>query len=481
MEFLRTLVDTLKLAVMVRPRRPARRIGPGQFWLASALVAAIAMVESALAVGAPRAFDPGGFSGIAFYALFALLASYVAARALDRPASFWPLATLLLLLEALLAQGARGLAALLADAFPGFVDGTPTYWIWVAWLLLAARRTLDYLEPHRSWRVRGTTALLLTAALVAPPWWIYRGDFFYPAYVDDVDPGAAVAAPAFDAETVLTEQPQRVDDALARLAPQRPGVVDLYFVAFGSYGAEDVFRNEVLYAERLFEQRFGARERTLVLLNHADTVAQRPLATLSNLRRALDGIGARIDRDEDIVVLFVTTHGSEEHELAVELEPLPLNQVTPALLAEAIAHSGIRWRVIVVSACYSGGYLPALSAPEALVVTAARADRTSFGCGTESDLTYFGRAFLVEGLNETGSLTDAFAIARERIARREKDEGKLASEPQIAAGDRFAPRMQRWLESVELGEPIPFAVPEAAPAAAHAGERDAVAQDAPGG
>ena len=43
-----------------------------------------------------------------------------------------------------------------------------------------------------------------------------------------------------------------------------------------------------------------------------------------------------------------------------------------------------------------------------MVITAARADRTSFGCADENDFTYFGRAFFNEALPASGSFFEAF-------------------------------------------------------------------------
>src|SRR5204862_49693 len=77
----------------------------------------------------------------------------------------------------------------------------------------------------------------------------------------------------------------------------------------------------------------------------------------------------------------------------------------------ALAGSGIRHRVAVVSACYAGGFIPALRAAHTMVIAAARADRASFGCGAESEITYFGHAFLVDALNQTEDFNAAFGLA----------------------------------------------------------------------
>lgn len=68
-----------------------------------------------------------------------------------------------------------------------------------------------------------------------------------------------------------------------------------------------------------------------------------------------------------------------------------------------------------------------------MIMTAARADRVSFGCSEEADFTYFGDALFAEALNQTDDLKQAFELARSSVAEREQREGFEASEPQLWA------------------------------------------------
>jgi hypothetical protein len=282
---------------------------------------------------------------------------------------------------------------------------------------------------------------------------------FWYSFDEDEEPVAETPPVGDDdqPEVLLGRQPALVAARLDRLAPQAPGVDDLYAVGFAGDGGEGVFRNEVEFLERLLPQRFGARDHVVPLVNSPGTTDTVPLATLANLRAALAGIGARIDRDEDLVLLFLTSHGSADHELYVDLEPLPLRQVTPGDLRRALDDAGIRWRVVVVSACYSGGFIDALKTPETLVVTAARADRTSFGCGSDSQITYFGKAFLTEALNRTTDFHEAYALAAQRIGAWEKEEKRTPSEPQLWAGERIDAKLAQWRAGVTPGAPVAFA------------------------
>jgi hypothetical protein len=462
MSFLATLGGAFSLACMRRPRRTWHRIGPGQYWLAVTLLGAALALESFLSSPAPRSFDADALATLAAYAMSVLLAAWAVARLLARPALFWPLATYGTLL--LLITGAGVLALdtwVLPRWMPERDDADWTPWLlWAAWLLLALRRLLDLLEPLREWPQRSAMALTLTGALVLAPATIEPVEFFYPSAWDEPEfPGADIEAesePEFDPELVMMTQHERLAAALAGVLPGRPGVIDLYLVAFGSDGSENVFRNEVEYAERLFAQRFGSEGRTLVLVNNPAVVDQRPVATLTNLRRALTSVGERMDRDEDVLVLFATTHGSEEHELYVALDPLPLTQIGPTDLAAALDLAGARYRVAIVSACYSGGFLPALTAPGTLVITAANAEQSSFGCGAESDITYFGQAYLANALNRTGDFVAAFEQAREEIAQWEKRDGYEHSEPQIARDAQVEAQLARWLAASPPGPALEF-------------------------
>lgn len=282
-------------------------------------------------------------------------------------------------------------------------------------------------------------------------------------------PGLLPAAPPDDgvdysAERVLYDQHRLVDAALAALRPQTRGKTDLYVVAFAGDGGENVFRNETEYVDKLFSQRFDAAGRVVVLQNNPHTVEQRPLATWSNLELVLDGLlqHNRFDPDEDILLLFMTSHGDEDHYLYVGMDDLPLDWIGADDLAHTLNARPFRWKVNIISACYSGGFVDALKNSTSMVITAARRDRTSFGCGAESDITYFGDAFLVQGLNQTDSFRGAFEIARQLIAEWEERDKQTPSEPQIASTPLIEAKLADWRRGIRLGPPQSFQVAGAA-------------------
>lgn len=270
-----------------------------------------------------------------------------------------------------------------------------------------------------------------------------------PAAVPEPDPDAIAAR---DAALLVA--------AVAALPAQRPGRIDLYALGVAGDGSENVFRNEVEYFVRLARQRFHARG-TLALVSHPASLQRRPLplATHDNLRDALAGLGRTMDTKEDVLLLYLTMHGTPEHELALYFPPLVDDALVPEDLDALLDESGIRHRVVVLSACYSGGFVPALRGADTLVMTAARADRPSFGCGTASNATWFGRAWMVEGLNRHGDFVAAFDDAGKRVAAWEQAEGFDPSEPQIAAGARIARRLASWRAQSPPGPPLAYPLP----------------------
>ncbi len=255
-----------------------------------------------------------------------------------------------------------------------------------------------------------------------------------------------------------------VEQAIASLAPQRPGHPDLYVLGFAGDGSESVFRNEVLYLRDLAAQRMDAAGRVLVLSNHPDEPPRRPLprASVQNLQAALAGIGAVMDSEEDLLLLYFTTHGTEDHDLLLRRPGAEDALMDAAQVRRALDAAGIRHRVIAISACYSGGLMDELRGRDTLLLTAARSDRTSFGCGNDSVATFFGRAWLVDGLNATLDFREAFEMASAAIDAREAAEELTPSLPQLARGDRIDQRLAAWRAGFTPGPALayPHAEPE---------------------
>ena len=243
-----------------------------------------------------------------------------------------------------------------------------------------------------------------------------------------------------DVEGTYYRQPQLLERALAQLQPSRAGQPQLFFVGFAGYGTQAVFKREVLAVRDLFDAQFATKGRSLVLINHASTIDDTALANVSNLELALQRIGGLMNKDDDVLFLFLTSHG-QKGLFAVEMPGFSLNDLTPDILREVLDNSGIKNRIVVVSACHSGSFVPALAEPRTLVITAAHADRTSFGCDDRREWTYFGDAYFNRALRQERSFERAFQHASQLIGDWEKKDKLTPSLPQIAGGEALRPKL----------------------------------------
>jgi hypothetical protein len=311
------------------------------------------------------------------------------------------------------------------------------YWLLLGWYLLVVFRILSQvLRRTRGQHVLGTVGYAV--ATVVPLYLVPYQYFWLPDYTEARAPRAQV-----NAEQVFYAQHDLLEQAKRALLRQRPGVTDLYFVGFGSYAHEDVFMKEVHVIRELFDTRFDTTGRSVALINNPRTTADTPIASATNLERTLRHLGRVMDPEEDVLVLYLTSHGSRQHRLAVDFWPLSLNTLTPERLRQMLDSSGIKWRVVVISACFSGGFIEKLRDEHTLVMTSASAGRESFGCGAASDFTYFGKALFDVELRRTFSFTEAFQAARRQISEREQSERFTPSEPQLAASPIMEQKLTR--------------------------------------
>lgn len=242
-------------------------------------------------------------------------------------------------------------------------------------------------------------------------------------------------------EKIYYSQFGLVTMATRRLAHERPGTPDLYFIGFGGDAHQDVFLREVQSVRKLFDERFDTKDRSVVLINNPKTVTKIPLANSHNLLAGLDRMSGMMNIDEDVLFLFLTSHGTPDV-LSVNFKPMRMNDLTAKNLKYVLDRSRIKWRVVIVSACYSGSFIDDLKDENSLIITAARGDRVSFGCSHENDWTYFGRAYFDQALRDTFSFTDAFPRAAKTVGKWEKEQELEPSLPQIHIGAAIKPKLR---------------------------------------
>ena len=237
---------------------------------------------------------------------------------------------------------------------------------------------------------------------------------------------------ALNVETALYNQRALLAQAIGALAPRNPARINRFLLAIGGDGSQEVFRREVEFVRGQFAERFGTAKRSIALVNSRNTVATAPMATATSIREALAALAARMDRQQDILFLFVTSHGSREHELVLDQNGMDLPHLSAADLGRVLREAGIRWKVVVISACYSGGFLDPLKDDGTMVITAARHDRQSFGC-----------AYFKEALPQASSFQDAFRKA-EAIVKQMEPAGTEHSLPQMHSAGPIERQLQRW-------------------------------------
>lgn len=245
---------------------------------------------------------------------------------------------------------------------------------------------------------------------------------------------AEPADAAADGEAILFGQAGRIDRSLAAIGRDVSPNPRAFFLGFAGVGDQKVFAQEIGLASRVLGERYGISDRSLSLINDQRDLERAPLATVSGLKYALHGLASRMNLDQDVLFLSISSHGAEDPAIVVSNSQLPLNDMTDEDLADALQESAIKWRVIIISACYAGGFIEALSDPQTIIITASAADRTSFGCSNDRDLTYFGEAFYRDSLPSAHSLREAFDTAKVAIAKRERLEHVTASIPQASFG-----------------------------------------------
>ncbi|OYT99064.1 MAG: hypothetical protein CFE40_09820 [Burkholderiales bacterium PBB1] len=438
------------------PHTAALHARPSTVLLLLALMLGIVISVQRLAIDGPARFDPSAIHSGWLASLLALGTCWILVRgredsaALPEGPSVATLFSLLLAQQLLLSMllGLVYLAAMfwvpVSDAVDVVLDRvwlTALLWSALAALVLLWREAPRRAVLHAAIVVYGVLSVVLQLVTPEARFWIAPADASADAFEergsqDDSDGRGGAESLALSQESIEA-QARTLPIALGALTPGRPGVVELYAITFAPYADEDVFSREVTLVSELMRNRFDARQRVVQLQNHARSVADLPWATSLNLHRAIQRMAAVMNRDEDILFIHLTSHGARDGRLAASFEPLALDSVTPQQLNTWLDEAGVRYRVLSISACYSGSWIAPLSGPGTLVMTAADADHTSYGCGSLSSLTFFGRAMYDEQLRRTHSFEEAFAAVRPVIEQREKEAGKTDgySNPQIAVGE----------------------------------------------
>jgi len=360
-DFSENLAAGFRMAVFLPPSPPVKASWP-QLLSLIGLQLLIVFVCNFLEIGAAGQLNVFSVPGVTFGVVLALAAACAlsfAARHSDQTlvllVAFAALSVPLELVSQLIAY-ALSHRIITHRGLGGWIfQWLPHYWLALA-AGVAAARMLPLPAPRRVGLV-----VLAVAVWGLPSSVVYRDRHLWSkAYVPQEAAAFQRQHMSLAHEDVFYLQPQLLERELAAVAPGRKNTIDLYFVAAAGWAGQDVFMKEVNSVAKLFEERFDARGRVVRLINNPKSVSQSPIASVTGLQRALARVAQAMDSDDDILFLFLTSHGSKDHRFSLEFYPMTFNELTPPRLRQLLDESGIKRRVLVVSACYSGGFIDAL-------------------------------------------------------------------------------------------------------------------------
>ena len=453
--------DAFRLITWRRPLSPFATLTPVAILGVATVIALLSVGVQWLAAGETRYFQIYGLNALAAW----IAASFVVIILFARKDATGATTRNLVLVWAATCAGAFMLPLLAHMAGAAAKQSGAQALAWLVPLggllllllssTLAARKAFQAVGARRP-ALRGIAFTLAwwTALAAVPNWPVFLGSGFAPAQANIWE--MARAAQRQDAgekqdfarrrmereerdAKIEAAQPARLDAELAALTPRDRKKKNIFIVGVAGWSDQDVFLKETEQSLDILRKRLGATGKTIALVNNDSRSDAHPIATVQNLSQALRGVASKMNLEDDVLILTMTSHGSREG-FALENNSLVGRTLSPRTLRALLDEIGFKNRVVIVSACYSGVFLPELAGPRTMVISAASATRTSFGCSNDRNWTYFGEAFFDHGLREEPTLTKAFDKAKTLIAKWETEQKLDPSDPQIFVGEELRRR-----------------------------------------
>ena len=304
------------------------------------------------------------------------------------------------------------------------------YSLWIFVIVTRAAMTITGIRLDQG----SVPAILFVGAGLVSIVWPGQVPLFRQA-VDQAATGGRTYS-ALDVETLYYAQPVLMADATKNIRPGTEGKTEVFALVVAYYPHQSVFLREADAVTRIVTEGFGAEGRVVTLANSERDPMRYPMANQRNLRTALDALAARMNNGEDILFVYLVSHGSEEV-LSAGYWDAGTPPLSGAELSLLLDQSGLENIVAVIGACKSGSFLPKIQRSDRLIITASAADRNSFGCGEDNEWTYFGEAFFDVALRETTDFNSAFDRAVEIVTSRERAGGHKPSQPQRVIGAKI--------------------------------------------
>jgi hypothetical protein len=428
------------------------------FW--AVLVIAVTILDHYVEAAAPARFDIYGLTSVT-----ACLALTLVVIALFFPPEGRATAICAALVLSMLSSLATTAVALVPIGNgvweswrPGVWTETDTQWLlfflqttwWVGGMFAILRSLQPNGGGRRLGRIAALTVLLLAVSAAFPHLPAFEGRNFDRRTANYWEYFAAVMDGSFDQSEprrsrvppsiVELRQAALLDEAASKLRPQRRGVTDIYSIGIAGWADQDIFDKELDGGLRALSRVLPIEGREMRLINHPDTTARSPIATRQNFAAAVRAVARRMDRKEDVLLLFFTSHGSRQG-LALSFWRLANASLSPEDVVAVLDEEGVKNRVLIVSACYSGVFVAPLRDENTIVMTAADERSPSFGCSDQREWTYFGEAFFERALAPGRDLEHAFKMAAATIAEWEARDKLPASNPQGHFGRALVQRL----------------------------------------
>jgi Peptidase C13 family len=423
------------------------------------IAASFGLLSQYIEAGANVRFSPYGLnSGLALSLLsFAIIAAFVRAQ--------WRATVLsVLTLQSCVIYLLRTVIALARQQTAWGVTGQ-SFWtsndtdtlfflIELVWWLGIVVVIFGSIEPERRRALPRALVLyvvLLAGEFVLPYYPTFRGETFdiqtanawefISAYRDGRLNSHKEPPPRYvKGDDVDLSQAALLDAQISHLSRQVKGKTDVYAIGIAGSSEQDVFLKELKGGLASLAHVLPLEGHVVELVNHPDTVKSFPIASRQNFSAVVRAMARVMDKNEDVLLLFMTSHGSGGG-VALSLPGAVYEGLSPANVATVLDREGIKNRVVIVSACYSGVFLKPLANENTIILTAADENNTSFGCSNEREWTYFGDAFFNQGLHHGGTIEQAFLDAKLSIAQWEARDRLTPSNPQ----GHFGPALMKKL------------------------------------
>jgi Peptidase C13 family len=447
-------------AAVWRTTPDARLVGLLTLMICAIMLVLLRIAVQFTAAGPAGAFNPYGLNAaIAWVALeIAVAASFVQSGARTTALSAMLTLSILAELATNAAKLALALIPALATAKAVFHDHAAAplalFAVVSLWWIGAMVAVLRSFAPGRRLaslgRAAGMWAALVAVSALVPhaPVFVARDFDIRTANLWETLNAQFAALKKDDGGMPDFEQSQRslLQAEIASLNPPTKGTTNIYALGIAGWADQDVFLKELDGGLAALGGVLPIRGHAVRLVNHHETLESLPLANQRNFAAAVHALGDVMDKDTDVLLLLMTSHG-EPSGFGLRLPSEVITQLTPQQVVATLDNEGIKNRVVIVSACFAGVFVPPLTNDNTIVITASDAKSTSFGCAPERDWTYFGDAFFRQSVRPGRDFQHAFDNARVLIDGWELMDRAKPSNPQAHFGPALVAKLAPFFAS----------------------------------